>query len=112
MANDTIWGNREETFASLIPTDIEIVSEGTGQIWTRKRPTYANPGEPQFYLAQLDCRGERQALPRGSSPLMAFGGKSICGQEFLAEEVENYLKVYGFDRNDICVFENTRPLND
>jgi len=103
----------EEEHKGLIPSDVKIVSDGTGRVWVREQPTGARePEDAQFYEAYLDFRGHRQALPRGSSPLMAFEGRIICGQEFTREEVEAYIIVYGLDPKKVCVFEYVRESSD
>lgn len=79
-----------------IPEDVEFVQEGTTEVWVRRG---------DGFIATLDYRVERQALPRGSSPLMAFGGRTIDGEYFTADEVEVYLQYSRLDRNDVCVFE-------
>lgn len=82
--------------------------DGTCREWIRKAPTFTHdPEAPQTYTAYLSWRGERQALPRGSTPLKAFGGRTICGQEWTAEEADAYAKIY--DIGDYaCIFEFTR----
>jgi hypothetical protein len=81
-------------------SDIFIVDEGNSNVWKRQTTT-------EVYT--LDWRGERQSLPRGSSPLMAFGGKCVDGQYFSAEEVERFVSNAELDRESVCVFEYMRP---
>lgn len=54
---------------------------------------------------ELDFRIERQSLPKGSAPLMAFGGRVINGEGFDADEVEAFVAKTGWSADKICVFE-------
>ena len=59
----------------------------------------------------LDWRIQGQALPRGAAPLMAFGGRIICGQYWTIEEVEEFIATLGWQAEEICVFEYTRSAS-
>lgn len=91
---------REEVNRIHIPTAVFLVTNGTNREWLKIE------GDDMFYL---DYRGARQALPHGSSPLYAFGGRVECGQYFSTEEVQAYIKVYGLE--GACVFEYHRRLD-
>lgn len=54
---------------------------------------------------EMDFRIERQSLPKGSAPLMAFGGDIINGEGWTAEEVEVFIAKTGWSADKICVFE-------
>ena len=71
------------------PFDIEM--DGTALVWLRDG-------------WMLSWRGERQALPSGSSPLQVNGGHPISGQGWTAAEVQRFGEVTGA----AVVFE--RPL--
>ncbi|MBI4029256.1 MAG: hypothetical protein HY376_02730 [Candidatus Blackburnbacteria bacterium] len=63
--------------------------------------------------AILDRRTPEQALPGGSIPLYAFGGKFHDGEVFGAEEAQKFVKTYGLE--NMCVFETwkkTLPVQD
>lgn len=87
-----------------IPEGI-TASDGGSPRWTKVLEIDQKSGQPTNW-AVLDWRLARQALPRGSSPLMAFGGLVVEGQNFSADEVEKFIIFCNQDRTSICVFEN------
>lgn len=78
----------------------------TKGLWSREVPF--GGGDVAF----LDFRLERQALPRGSSPLTAFGGPVIDGQYWSPEEIQEFIKTLGWSAKMICVFEYVRSTAD
>lgn len=64
--------------------------------WTRKGADYT---------AELDWRMVRQALPAGAVPLMAFGGATIDGEYFTADEAQARLEACGWPAGKVVIFE-------
>jgi hypothetical protein len=92
------FGYREELFKGKIPSDIRIEWDGRTRVWKRDFP---------HFVACLGFRGEREALPRGGTPLITLHGV-IHGEWFTEEEVKLFIEVYDYH---ICavVFEYDRP---
>ncbi len=59
-------------------------------------------GEGAF--GRLDYRDPREALPRGSRVVFAYGGRQVDGEIFTAREVAMYCLIYHLEEK--CVFEN------
>lgn len=93
----TIYEQAELEFPGLVPAGVLTTPDG---VWERRFEDGS---------AFLDWRGMRQSLPRGSSPLTAFGGPIIEGQFFNDREVEAYLVLYPISINEVCVYEYWRP---
>ncbi len=101
MGIKTGYGSREKMFARGIPSNIRIEWDGATKVWKRDFPNH---------VACLGFRREREALPRGSSPLFAFGGKVIAGEWFTLEEVKLFIVIYdNFPPGCGWVFEYDRP---
>lgn len=60
--------------------DMDVDIDGTALVWRRNG-------------WELSWSGERQPLPRGSSPLQVMGGPAIEGQGWTGSEVESYHRI-------------------
>lgn len=95
----TIYQRNLQANPELVPQFVTI--DPLRAIWQK----WQNSGG---YVAYLDWRGPGQMLPRGSSPLLAFGGRVIPGQEWSVQDVEAFILLTGLNPDEVCIFEYTR----
>ncbi len=103
----SIWTRKEEVNPTLIPHDIEIVPDLVDRVhmWRRQDSTmWISPENPTVHDCFLSWCEENQPVSEGSRVVMAFGGRIVPSEPFTTEEIENYITVYGLNRNRVCVF--------